>query len=114
MHKILWSQYCVGKIGFLLSTDTTFMNYQHLTTELERLEENRLRIRNEGEVLSSHWVDSTKARGKIYHRLRRWNGRRSEFVRTLKLEELAEIKTMCDRARQLEKVNHRTYALTEN
>lgn len=27
-------------------------------------------------------------------------------MRTLKLEELAEIKTMCDRARQLEKVNH--------
>ena len=27
-------------------------------------------------------------------------------MRTLKLEELAEIKTMCDRARQLKKVNH--------
>ncbi|MEX0267828.1 hypothetical protein AB3R30_01675 [Leptolyngbyaceae cyanobacterium UHCC 1019] len=26
-------------------------------------------------------------------------------MRTLKLEELAEIKAMCDRARQLEKVN---------
>ena len=27
-------------------------------------------------------------------------------MRTLKLEELVEIKAMCDRARQLEKVNH--------
>ena len=68
------------------------MNYQHLTTELERLEENRLRIRNEGEVLSSHWVDSTKARGKIYHRLRRWNEGGAEFVRILKLEELAGLR----------------------
>lgn len=81
------------------------MKHKELTTQLRCLEQAKTEIVQAGDVLPGHWIDSAKARGKTYYRLRRWSEGKAAYVRRLQPEEVATIRIACERGQRLEQIH---------
>ena len=69
------------------------MLYKTLSTRARTLKKQLAAIGSPDETYRGHWVASSLSKGKRYYRLRRWKDGKTEAVRNLKSDEVAEVRT---------------------
>jgi hypothetical protein len=80
------------------------MKLGEIKARLTALQSEAAQIRQAERILFGHWIDSTKSRGKIYQRLRCWDNGKAKYVRSLKPDEVDEIKIAIARGNRLDAI----------